>query len=139
MESYLEEEWRTIRDYPDYIVSTHGRVYNTRRNRILTLSRATGGYLSAALLNGHQYKNHMVHRLVAFEFVDGYFDGAFVNHLDGDKQNNHYENLEWVTHADNMRHAAMTGLMRKQRALVLDTHEGVVTYRDSLLAHKHGL
>ena len=44
----------------------------------------------------------MVHRLVAKYFVSGYFDGAVVNHKDGNNRNNHASNLEWVTQRDNI-------------------------------------
>lgn len=44
----------------------------------------------------------MVHRIVAKYFVDGWFDGAVVNHIDGNKHNNNYENLEWITQKDNI-------------------------------------
>ena len=38
-----------------------------------------------------------VHRLVAELYVDGYFEGAHVDHIDCNKQNNHYTNLQWCT------------------------------------------
>lgn len=53
-----------------------------------------------------------VHRLVAEAFVEGMFEGAHVNHIDGDKTNNHCTNLEWVTQAENNRHAIEAGLAR---------------------------
>lgn len=43
-------------------------------------------------------------------FVPGFFEGATVNHIDGDSLNNKKENLEWVTRAENIRHAFKTGL-----------------------------
>ena len=44
----------------------------------------------------------MPHRLVATCFVDGYFEGAVVNHKDGNTLNNHYTNLEWTTQRNNI-------------------------------------
>ncbi len=47
-----------------------------------------------------------VHRLVAFAWLDKPSpDCTEVDHIDGNKQNNHYSNLEWVTHSTNMRRA----------------------------------
>jgi hypothetical protein len=51
-----------------------------------------------------------VHRLVAGAFVPGYRRGLHVNHIDGDKLNNHADNLEWVTCQENSDHAYTVGL-----------------------------
>lgn len=57
-------------------------------------------------------KLFFVHRVVALHFVDGYFDGAVVNHKDGNKSNNHYTNLEWVSRSDNNKHAIKNKLSK---------------------------
>lgn len=46
-----------------------------------------------------------VHTYVAQAWLDGYFEGAEVNHKDFNRQNNNVENLEWVTHADNVKYS----------------------------------
>ena len=46
--------------------------------------------------------NHYIHRLVAGLYVPGYFEGAQVDHIDNDKINNHYTNLQWCTKAYNV-------------------------------------
>ena len=45
-----------------------------------------------------------IHLYVAYGWVDGYFEGAEVNHKDFDRTNNHADNLEWVTHKDNIQY-----------------------------------
>ena len=60
----------------------------------------------------------LVHRLVALTFLgcpEGY-EKMDVNHIDGDKSNNHYSNLEWVTHHENLKHAGRTGLFSGLRS-----------------------
>jgi len=53
----------------------------------------------------------MIHRLVAMAFIGEPKEPSLeVNHIDGNKSNNHFSNLEWVTHGYNMRHAKNTGL-----------------------------
>lgn len=42
--------------------------------------------------------------MVAEAFVDGWFEGAEVNHKDLNKLNNKWDNLEWVTHSENQKH-----------------------------------
>ncbi len=49
-----------------------------------------------------------IHRLVAEYFVDGYFDGAVVNHIDGNNRNNVASNLEWTTIKDNVHKSYIT-------------------------------
>jgi hypothetical protein len=51
-----------------------------------------------------------VHRLVAEAFVPNTDNLPEVNHIDGDKTNNHRDNLEWVSRRSNMRHAFQAGL-----------------------------
>lgn len=60
------------------------------------------GYLSA----GGEY----VHRLVAMFHISNPDELPCVNHIDGDKTNNHINNLEWCSYSDNGKHAIQTGL-----------------------------
>lgn len=54
-----------------------------------------------------------VHRLVAEAFLPPDETRYEVNHIDGNKSNNHVSNLEWATHSENHRHAAVHGLSAK--------------------------
>lgn len=54
-------------------------------------------------------KNHFIHRLMAKTFLAGP-EKPHVNHIDGNKQNNSIENLEWATPSENAQHAVDTGL-----------------------------
>lgn len=59
-------------------------------------------YLQVTVCKDGKQKYLQVHRLVAKYFCDGYFEGAVVNHKDGNIHNNHYTNLEWVTQKENI-------------------------------------
>ena len=101
--------WVKIPDY-DYEVSDKGEIRKIGSSALKTLSLCnTTGYLKTSLWRNNVGRTHLVHRLVAIAFVDGDTE-LTVNHIDGNKQNNTPDNLEWITKADNTRHQHRTGL-----------------------------
>lgn len=71
------------------------------------------GYAKLQLtLNGKPFY-HRVHRLIASVFIDNPQDKPEVNHIDGNKKNNHYKNLEWATSLENIHHANNNNLSAK--------------------------
>jgi hypothetical protein len=108
----MGEEWRTIRIAPKFLVSSHGRVKKESTGRLLKIQPAKKKheYPSVTLEHDRRWFRKGVHILVAMAFVDGEAPGLLVNHKDGNKSNPLPDNLEWVTHKENMRHATMTGL-----------------------------
>lgn len=109
------EEWRPIRD-GHYEVSNHGRVRRARAasgtcvGRLLKPRIDGCGYMAVVLYTNARPRQVYIHRLVTMAFIGPCPDSHEVNHKDGDKQNNHIANLEYVTHHDNMRHAVRLGL-----------------------------
>ncbi len=93
------------------VVTSDGRVFS-RLGRELKQSQSNTGYLRVELWSEGFGKKHSVHRLVALAFVPNPEGKPQVNHKDGDKQNNRFENLEWVTQSENQLHAYETGLQR---------------------------
>lgn len=108
----MEEEWAEVRGWPDYLVSNFGRVYSVRRDIILKGKHDKDGYHVVTLCKKNNRGYYGVHRLVAFEFIPGYFEGAEVNHIDGIKDNNYEHNLEWETSSGNAKHAYRLGLTK---------------------------
>jgi len=120
-----EELWDEVRDFPDFYVSSFGRVVNDKTGRFLKLTpRGGDGYITVSLYNEYGLTKQSVHVIVAQRFVPGEDDGLEVNHKDLDKTNNHDWNLEWVTRSDNVRHVYQTGRHPgnglKRRVLVLE-------------------
>jgi len=110
----MKEEWKTIKDFPDYEVSDWGRVRSLKfgKEKILKPGKDNGGYLRINLCkNGKQYTKK-VHRLVleTFNPIEN-MDKLQANHIDGNKENNYIGNLEWMTCSENHKHAYRIGLM----------------------------
>lgn len=108
----MEEEWKTIPDYPAYQVSNFGRVKSFKRSKSRILKSVVNckGYLCVELCKNGKGKLFFVHRLVAQAFIPNPENKPEINHIDGHPLNNHFSNLEWCTRAENMRHAVDTGL-----------------------------
>jgi HNH endonuclease len=69
------------------------------------------GYLHISVKDGEKRPKYLVHRLIAFAFVEGYQSGYSVNHINCNKLDNRADNLEWVTLADNTRMQWRDGLV----------------------------
>jgi hypothetical protein len=97
------EIWRDIIGYEGlYQVSTMGRVKNLKTGKILKPVKNKQGYMYVCLSKNGQRKTFKVHRLVAQAFLKPVPGKDFVNHLDEDKTNNHYSNLEYCTFTENL-------------------------------------
>lgn len=103
------EEWKQV-EGSHYEVSSEGRVRSPWT--LLRPVLANNGYRCIYLrFSDGRAKTMTVHRLVAAAFVRGRSEtNNVVNHLDGNKENNRAENLEWCTHAHNNSHAVAAGL-----------------------------
>jgi hypothetical protein len=97
------ERWAVIKDYEGrYEISSHGRVRSMRTGRILKYYLRMG--YPTAPLNKRGQKNISIHRLVAEAFTPNLSGLPQVNHIDGNRQNNHWANLEWCTLKTNIQH-----------------------------------
>lgn len=94
---------------PRLEVTTCGQVLSN--GRVLKASRLPNGYWRINLKRGGRQRTLLVHRLVAETFICNPDGLPYVNHKDGDKDNNQRENLEWVTPSQNAQHAWDTGLV----------------------------
>lgn len=109
------EQWRDIAGYEGlYQVSDHGRVKRVDRGNILVPCRTTDGYLRVKLCRHGVQCSICVHRLVAAAFIQNQDNKPEVNHIDGNKTNNRADNIEWVTHHENVLHACRTGLRDRE-------------------------
>jgi len=102
------------------IVSFHKR--NCHREISQRIDRA--GYLTVRLSKQGKTSTQYVHRLISLAFVDILEDKPYVNHINGNKLDNRIENLEWVTHAENIQHAYHVGAYNKAGIIIIDNCTG---------------
>lgn len=103
------EQWKEI-DNTDYLISNYGEIKNNRTGNLLKQQSNKKGYkLVRVTVNGEK-KTFRIHRLVALFYVKNPDNKPQVNHIDGNKNNNRYDNLEWVTNEENTHHAITNGL-----------------------------
>lgn len=127
------ELWVKAKGFPDYEVSSEGRVRNSKTGRILKTQTATNGYENLTLRKDNKQYTRNVHRLVADSFYDGDHEGRDVNHIDGDKKNNFVGNLEFCSRKENTIHAFKTGLAKSARSMkvrVIETGEVFESMRE---------
>jgi uncharacterized protein (DUF433 family) len=120
------EKWSKIKNFEDrYEISNYGRLKrlakihpnsgNLSPEMILKPPISQYGYNTTLLTKeGGERINYKIHRLVAEYFVHNQNPDEFqiVNHIDGDKLNNHYTNLEWTNAQGNVTHAIKNGLRK---------------------------
>lgn len=121
------EKWKKIDGYKYYFVSNLGRVksINDKGNwgdkRTLKIIVRKSGYcvvnLNSYSDGGKKMKQYRVHQLVARAFIPNPEKKPTINHLDGNKENNHVDNLEWCTHSENMLHAYKNGLCIREKGV----------------------
>lgn len=97
----------------NYSVSDEGDVRNDITNRLMTLSLQQGYCHVGLAMGGGKAKRCRVHQLVAEAFIPNPENKPYVNHIDGIRNNNKVNNLEWVTPSENTQHAVKTGLLKE--------------------------
>lgn len=88
-----------------YQITSWGRVYNVDRGSFITPEHHHKGYLRVDLFDRNGKRTHYkVHRLVGMAFIPNPENKPQINHKDGNKENNSFTNLEWVTNDENVDH-----------------------------------
>lgn len=125
----MEEIWKTIDDYPNYMVSNMGRIKSLDR-KILNnrwgnsyclikgkmLKPALDRYLTVSLSKNGKNKTFTVHKLVAKHFIPNPNNLSEIDHINTDKTDNRVENLRWVTHRENQNNPVTKSKMKLNKS-----------------------
>jgi len=146
METYKNELFKDIEGQEGrYAISNFGRVWSYRKkNNIPKFLKKDirNGYYAVKL--GKYGKKMSIHRLVALAFIDNPENKEYVNHIDGNKLNNHIDNLEWVTAKENIHHAQINGMIpfktypifRRQKISIEDASEICEAYATGMFTQR---
>lgn len=114
------EDWRQVPQFPEYEVSSLGRVRIIRSGKIVRICRTTDGYSRVSLSNAEGRTTFRMHRLILMTFVGPRPTGMCGCHHDRNRQNNAISNLRWDTFSNNnaekIRHGTARAQPRKLKA-----------------------
>lgn len=126
--------WKTLiyqgNIFDRFEVSNNGQIRNAITKRIYKLHLNKTGYFQVCVSLGSRKKKKIfrIHKAVAETFIPNPDNKETVNHIDGNKQNNIMENLEWSTYSENSQHAFDTGLSHPTRGV--DSTSSKLTHED---------
>lgn len=130
------ERWRQVVGWPQYEVSSHGRVYSKRNGLLLKPGVGSHGYEVVGLCRNGMQKTATIHRLVLRAFKGRpqkrRMDGC---HKDGDQLNNRITNLRWGTRKSNCKDTLRHGT--QWRPAGVKNWKAKLTERDVRYIRRH--
>lgn len=109
--------WKDVKGFEGlYQISSCGCIKSIIRvkDRVLKPCVVGKGYLAVSLRKNNQTYRKYIHQLVCESFCgESTKENKVVNHIDGNKLNNHFTNLEWCSYSSNNKHAYDTGLKNR--------------------------
>lgn len=124
--------WKRVSGYEDlYLINEYGVIMSQKNSRIIKPYVRGNGYACVHLSKNGEFNTVNVHRLVARHFVPNPHSFEVVNHVDGVKTNNHYKNLEWCTHSNNIRHAWKNDLIKITEKSRKASSQNMINYIES--------
>ena len=125
-----DEQASVVNDYPDYYITSHGRLYSNKQHRFIGHENKKTHYIQATLLSPKnadrnadalQHRNHNKYNTYIHELVLEHFNSPKpsseyeCDHIDGNTTNNNINNLQWLIHQNNLLKRRSYTKDRKQR------------------------
>lgn len=102
----MKEIWKDLKEFEGkFKISSMGTIVNKFSNTKVKTRISKDGYVYVSLYYNKKSYIKTLHGLVAKTFIRNNNNNLEVNHIDGNKLNNSIDNLEWITHKDNIKHA----------------------------------
>lgn len=99
---------KQIQNYEDYSVSRYGDIYSSKSNKFISQFTDNLGYNQVILYREGKRCYKRVHRIVGETFIDNPQNYNMLNHINGNKQLNTTDNLEWCNNSQNIQHSYNT-------------------------------
>ena len=93
--------WKRIDEFKDYLISTNGKCFSLKSNKLLKPHKYPNGYWFYSFKADGIQHTRLINRLVAKTFIPNHQNKPQVGHWDCDKANNNVENLYWCTQSEN--------------------------------------
>lgn len=131
----MTEVWKDIKGYEGlYEVSNLGYVRRKSNKKDLKPWHNYKGYMKVALCkNGEKYEK-FIHRLVAETFINNPDNLPQVNHINGNKDHNYVENLEWCTCKENIKHSYEHNLIDAEKRANSRKDNRNVIYKEEIMS-----
>ena len=117
------ERWETVEEFRNYSISCQGSIMNNLSGKILKPMISTSGYYYVHLVDNRRKHTRYVHRLVGLAFIPNPNNYPQIDHIDGNKLNNVFSNLRWVTISENYLAFGYSNRKEKRKRPVLAVHE----------------
>lgn len=115
-----------------FLISSEGDLMNELTGKILKPEILRSGYYSVRVTLGsrNKKKHIIIHKAVAYTFLDNPHNYKVINHKNGNKLKNNVDNLEWCTYSYNLYHAYDTNLFDKSKISGENNHASKLTWDD---------
>jgi len=111
-------EFKKIKEYESYTIYLDGRIYSDLSKRFINGHYDYYGYKNIQLYKNEIPKSFKIHQLIAKAFIPNPENKPNINHINGVKDDNRVENLEWCTQKENIQHAWDTGLNKTSNKVI---------------------